>query len=89
MESKLAITPLEKAQFREARAITISSGTLRIARPEDTIAFKVKFGSPRDLQDAVSILHPQRGQLDEQRLLAFALQPGVADQLHELMRRNP
>lgn len=88
VDCKLALTALEKEQVREAVEVPISTGVLRVVRPEETVAFKVKFGSPRDLQDALSIVRAQRGKIDEERLLAFALRLGVAEQVRDLLKKQ-
>lgn len=75
---------METDQVRSAAAIDFKGQTIRVARPEETVAFKLKFGSEQDLQDARSILIRQEGRLDMQRLRALAKKLGVEPSLDEL-----
>lgn len=84
VDCKLAEGPVEAQQLEDAAHLSISTGTLRVARPEETIAFKIRFGSPQDIQDALSILRVQHGKLEEARLLAFAQKLGVESKLADL-----
>lgn len=84
VDAKLARTALEKRQVAEAGEIPFREGRLRVVRPEETIAFKLSFGSPKDVQDAKSILIRAKDKLDRSRLLAFAIELGVADRLKEV-----
>jgi hypothetical protein len=88
VDLKLALTAEEKDQVREAVDVTISTGPVRVARPEDTVAYKVRFGTEQDLRDARSIVVRQAGKLDEARLLALALRLGVAEQVRALLRAH-
>lgn len=81
VDAKLAKTPTERRQIAEASEIPFRDGLLRVVRPEETIAFKLSFGSPKDIQDAKSILMRARERLDRERLLAFASQLGVTEKL--------
>jgi len=85
VDIKFARTSSERAQVRHGVSITISTGPIRVARPEETIAFKLHYGSPQDLQDARSILVRQEGRLDEARLAELAFELGV-DQVLDQMR---
>lgn len=72
LDLKLALLPLEREQVDAAIVIEFEGGVVRVARPEDTVAFKLKFGSPQDWADARSILARQGKRLDEARLRRFA-----------------
>lgn len=86
IDLKLARTPSEAAQVRSAVDVAYEAGRLRVARPEDMVVFKLKFGSPRDVQDARSILVRQAGRLDLRRMWALAERIGVRAALHGLLR---
>ncbi len=58
-----------------------------IAPPEHTIVMKLKFGSPQDLEDALSILAEQRGALDLPVMIAFARRERVLGALEDLMEQ--
>ena len=87
IDVKLARLPVERQQIAEAADVPIRGQTLRIVRPEETIAFKLSFGSPKDEQDAISILTRQAGMLDEARLETFAARLGVGPKLAALRDR--
>jgi hypothetical protein len=86
VDVKLARTAAEREQVADAVAIPFRDGALVVARPEDTIAFKLRFGSPQDLADARSILVRQAGKLDENRLQAWALRLDVVAALRAVRR---
>lgn len=87
LDVKPARSAAELVEVDEAAEVEIRGQHLRIVRPEETIAFKLAFGSPKDEQDALSILTRQDGALDEARLTGFALRLGVADKLMKLRER--
>lgn len=84
VDCKLATTTDEADELRHARDVAYEDGRLRIVGPEDTIAFKLKFGSAQDLQDARSIWVRQEGRLDLTRLRDVARRLGVQKALDEL-----
>lgn len=86
VDIKLAATQEERTQAREALQIELEGGSLRLARAEETVAFKLKFGSPQDVLDAKSILARQGSNIDWARLGRFAERLGVAKELHRLRR---
>jgi hypothetical protein len=61
--------------------------TLPIARPEHTVVMKLKFGSDRDLEDAVGILVRQQGKLHLEEMRRFARQQGLLSDLLDFERR--
>lgn len=83
VDVKPALEPLEKEEVERAEEIEFEGARLRFAPPEDTIAFKLRFGSPRDLDDARSILARQRGRLDRDRLRSLGSRLGVEEELDE------
>ncbi len=84
LDIKLAQDTDEQREVANARVVPFRGGHLRIATPEDTIAWKLRFGSPQDLQDARSILVRQEGRLDEAKLHALVRRLGVQDMLDEV-----
>lgn len=86
VDVKLAFTAEEKVQVGDAVRIPYHEGALSVIRPEDTVAYKLKFGSPQDIADARSVLVRQEGRLDHGRLRALTLRLGVAAELDRLER---
>ena len=86
VDAKLARSELEKRQVAEAATIAFRGRELRVVRPEETIAFKLSFGSPKDVQDAKSILIRTGDKLDRGRLMAFAIELDVANALAAIER---
>lgn len=84
LDAKVAKSAVEREQIADAASVIVRGQALRIVRPEETIAFKLAFGTPKDVQDARSILVRQEGALDEARLAAFAARLGVVDKLATL-----
>lgn len=84
IDAKLALTPTERQQVEEASEVPFRTASLRVVRPEETIAFKLSFGSPKDIQDVRSILLRTGGRLDRARLTQFALRLGVQDKLRDV-----
>ena len=84
IDLKPARTAVERQQIDQSAEISVGEARLRIVRPEETIAFKLKFGTPKDEQDAFSILVRQAGRLDEGRLHEFATRLGVLSRLREM-----
>lgn len=89
LDIKPARSVIERQQVADAAEVTIRAQRIRIVRPEETIAFKLAFGSPKDEQDAASILVRQAGALDETRLSEFAAKLGVATKLARLREDLP
>lgn len=59
LDLKICRGILEDEQVLAAVEIVLGGGRLCVARPEDTVAFKLKFGTPQDLADARGILARQ------------------------------
>ena len=85
VDCKLISTREEAEQIENARELRVADADLRIARPEDTVAFKLLFGTPQDVQDARSILIRQAGRLDLARLQELSARLGVGAKLRELL----
>lgn len=77
VDLKLARTPEERREVTEAEDVEYGKGRLRVARPEDVIAYKLLFGSPQDLADARSILVRQEKRLRWAELDALSRRLGV------------
>lgn len=89
VDVKPAQTPEELQEVEDAVDVPYQQGRLRLARPEDVIAFKLKYGTPQDLGDARSVLVRQRGKLDLGRLQRTAARLGVLKQLEEVSKGLP
>lgn len=85
VDVKLARTAQERAQVAEAVQVPFHGAHLRVARAEDTVAYKLRFGSEQDLKDARSILVRRQGLLDMERLQGLARQLGVEAALTRLL----
>lgn len=75
----------ERAQVRDAVEVPFHGAHLRIARPEETVAYKLRYGSEQDLKDARSILVRRAGQMDLGRLRSVARQLGVEAELDKML----
>lgn len=88
VDIKLARTAEERAQIDAAHSVSLGDGRLRIATAEDTVAFKLLYGSPQDLQDARSIVWRQGDALDHDRLRRLAARLDVEDRLDALLAES-
>lgn len=79
-----ALDARETDEIRDAVEIDLGGEPVRIARAEDTVVFKLVFGSEQDRQDARSILARQGDRLDEDRLTRLADREGVLGSLRSL-----
>lgn len=86
VDVKLARTARELDEIARAREEPVTGGLLRLVPPEETVAFKLKFGTPRDVEDARGILVRQAGSLDLKRLWALAAELGVGSALNALLK---
>lgn len=86
VDVKIAASDEERAEIEDAVDVEFEGGRLRIVRAEETVAFKLKFGSEQDLADARSILARREGKLDVKRLEALAQRLGVQDRLRRIRR---
>ena len=81
------VGPAKRHALQAKVDIRLLGMTLPIARPEHTVVMKLKFGSDRDLEDAMGMLVRQQGKLDLREMRRFARQQGVlADLLDHLKR---
>lgn len=85
LDVKLASTAAELDQIEAAHSVSLGEKTLRVASPEDTIAFKVAYGSPQDLQDARSIMIRQLERMDLDRLRRTAHRLDVLDPVEAML----
>lgn len=89
VDCKLARTNDEKQQVQRDVTLELEEGPLRVASAEDTIVYKLSFGSPQDRQDTRSILVRRAGRLDRDRMRALAARLGVEGELDDLLRSHP
>lgn len=85
VDLKPARTDAEKDQVETATEVAFETGRLRVASAEHTVAYKLLYGSERDLQDARSILAKLGRDLDRAKLARIAARLDVATQLVALM----
>lgn len=85
VDVKLARKETEREQVAAATDVVLDRGTLRVASPEHTVAYKLVFGSEQDVKDARSIVVRQEGRLDLARLRALARRLDVEDALDDLL----
>lgn len=85
VDVKLARNSDEEAEIDRAILVSMTGGHVRVARPEDVVAFKLSFGSPQDLQDARSILVRQKPHLDIDMLKQMASRLGTTSLLEALL----
>ena len=81
------VDPAKKHALKARADVRLLGMTLPIARPEHTVVMKLKFGSDRDLEDAVGILVRQQGKLHLEEMRRFARQQGLLSDLLDFERR--
>lgn len=86
VDVKIALTPEEREEVADGQEVAFGGARLRIVGPEDTIAYKLLFGSPQDLADARSILVRQGHRIDRARLEAPCARLDVTGRLGALDR---
>jgi hypothetical protein len=77
----------KKHALKARTEVRLLGMTLPIARPEHTVVMKLKFGSDRDLEDAVGMLVRQQGKLDLEEMRRFARQQGLLSDLLAFEKR--
>ncbi|MBI4394482.1 MAG: hypothetical protein HY556_11915 [Euryarchaeota archaeon] len=85
VDAKIARGEPELTQIASAVEVAFGDGRVRVASPEDTIAFKLLYGSPQDLEDARSIIDLMEKALDIPRLRTIGARLGVTTKLDELL----
>lgn len=89
VDVSLARTGEERDEVARAIDLPFSTGRIRVVRPEDVVAFKVLFGTPKDVQDARSVLARQGSALDDALLRATARRLKVLEQVEALLSERP
>ena len=82
-----AVDPAKRHALRAKVDIRLLGMTLPIARAEHTVVMKLKFGSDRDLEDAMGMLVRQQGKLDIEEMRRFARQQGLLSDLLDFEKR--
>lgn len=77
----------ERREVEAAVVVEMGGGSLQIAPPEEVIAWKLRYGTPRDLDDAEGVYVRQQDRLDVERLEARCRDLEVLDDLRSLERR--
>lgn len=86
VDVKLALTPEEREQVVHAVETEPRPGRrMHVAAAEDTVAFKIAYGSPQDLEDARAILERSGGSMDLTRARAVAERLGVVATFDRLL----
>jgi len=81
------VGPAKRHALQAKVDIRLLGMTLPIARPEHTVVMKLKFGSDRDLEDAMGMLVRQKGKVDLEEMRRFARQQGVLTDLMDHLKR--
>lgn len=84
IDVKPALEPLEQEEIQSAHEVTLADSNLRFAPPEHAIAFKLSFGTSRDIEDARSMLARQGPHLDLALLDRLAERLNVEGPLAEI-----
>ncbi|HLE47174.1 MAG TPA: hypothetical protein VI818_02665 [Candidatus Thermoplasmatota archaeon] len=85
VDVKVARTVPEVLQVSSGVSVEFEEGILHVASPEDTVAYKLLFGSPQDIADARSILVRQQARLDWATMLKTCVRLGVAKKLEGVL----
>lgn len=72
-------------EIEDAVEVPLETGPIPVVRPEDLVAHKLAWGSPRDLEDARSILARRFETLDRARLKRWSKRLGVTDEVQALL----
>jgi hypothetical protein len=86
IDCKVAKTRSEIDQIQNSESVSIGTGSVKISRPEDIIAYKLKHGGSSTIEDVRSILRNQRGKLDDEYLDDLATGLGVSAQLQSIKK---
>ena len=86
IDAKFVATDDERAQIRAAEKV--GPDHLPVSAPEETVAYKLLFGSPRDLEDALGILEVSGDKMDEERLGLWVRRLGVETKYRRLRSRH-
>lgn len=78
----------ERDQVEAAQTVPFEGGQLRVASAEHTIAYKLLYGSERDVQDARSILARLGPDLDKALLRVLAEKLGIGAKLEALLQED-
>lgn len=81
----LACSPIHDAELGRAVEIEVDGARFPVCAPEDAITHKLRFGSPRDVEDAEGMLVVQWERLDWDLLRRLATEHGVRDRLDAMV----
>lgn len=82
----LAKTKADKGVLKRGRTVKIFGVGVKICSPEDLLISKLRIGRARDLEDALGIVHRQKGRLRVKRLIQRAEALGLARELRKLLK---
>jgi len=83
----LVKTDYEKEALERRRQVQIFDVQTWICSPEDLVLTKLDAGRGKDLDDALGVLHRQKGKLDLEYLRCQARRLGVSRKLNELLEK--
>jgi hypothetical protein len=82
----LAKSDYDRETLQHRRRAQIFNTRTWICSPEDLILSKLHAGRPKDIEDAIGILHRQRGKLQMRYLSRCAAMLGVSKELKKLLK---
>lgn len=88
VDVKPAASRAEREEVARGVALDFHGGRPSFAPAEETVAFKLSFGTPQDLQDARSIVVRQGEALDLARVRQVARRLGAEDALDDLLAQT-
>lgn len=74
-----------RTEIRDAVEVPLETGAIPVVRPEDLVAHKARFGAPRDLEDARSVLARRWERIDRDRLATQAKRLDVQEEVQALL----
>ncbi|MEM3030908.1 MAG: DUF6036 family nucleotidyltransferase [Candidatus Micrarchaeia archaeon] len=87
LDVKGVYSEFDEATLKRRRKIDFAGTLVYVASPEDLIISKLRFGSDRDINDAVSILVRQKNKLDWEYLETESKLMGVHRDLERLKKK--
>jgi len=84
VDGKFARSPAELSEVESAKRIELPEGTFYVTAVEETIAFKLSYGSAQDLEDVRGILAISGDQIDPARLGPILADLGVTQVYRQL-----
>ncbi len=86
VDVKFAKTDEERQEVNAGKTVRLDEGSFRIAPLEETIAYKLSSGSPKDIDDVRGIIIVSGDRIDQERLHPLLVDLGVADLYKRLLK---